>query len=201
MKIGPKYKIARRLGPSLFEKTQTQKFALRAGAKKPVMKKRPGTTFGVQLIEKQKARFTYGVGEKQFKKYVEDVLVKKGANINETLLQTLECRLDNVVYRLGFAKTRQAGRQFVSHGHIDVNGKRITIPSYKVSVGEIISIRERSKASPLFKDLSENLKNQKIPSWLALNIDKKEGKIQGLPKIHQNEILFDIPLIFQYYSR
>ncbi|MCX6717326.1 MAG: 30S ribosomal protein S4 [Candidatus Taylorbacteria bacterium] len=201
MKIGPKYKIARRLGPSLFEKTQTQKFALRAGAKKPVMKKRPGTTFGVQLIEKQKARFTYGVGEKQFKKYVEAVLTKKGANINETLLQTLECRLDNVVYRLGFAKTRQAGRQFVSHGHIDVNGKRITIPSYKVSVGEIISIRERSKASPLFKDLSENLKNQKVPSWLALNVDKKEGKVQGLPKIPQNEIMFDISLIFQYYSR
>ena len=201
MKIGPKYKIARRLGPSLFEKTQTQKFALRAGAKKPVMKKRPGTTFGVQLIEKQKARFTYGVGEKQFKKYVEVVLAKKGANINEALLQTLECRLDNVAYRLGFAKTRQAGRQFVSHGHIDVNGKRITIPSYKVSVGEIISIRERSKTSPLFKDLSENLKNQKVPSWLALNIDKKEGKIQGLPKIPQNEIMFDISLIFQYYSR
>ncbi|MEI8124007.1 MAG: 30S ribosomal protein S4, partial [bacterium] len=187
MKIGPKYKIARRLGPSLFEKTQTQKFALRAGAKKPVMKKRPGTTFGVQLIEKQKARFTYGVGEKQFKKYVEVVLAKKGANINEAFLQTLECRLDNVAYRLGFAKTRQAARQFVSHGHIDVNGKRITIPSYKVSVGEIISIRERSKTSPLFKDLSENLKNQKVPSWLALNIDKKEGKIQGLPKIPQNE--------------
>jgi small subunit ribosomal protein S4 len=201
MKIGPKYKIARRLGPSLFEKTQTQKFALRAGAKKPVMKKRPGTTFGVQLIEKQKARFTYGVGEKQFKKYVEVVLAKKGANINEALLQTLECRLDNVAYRLGFAKTRQAARQFVSHGHIDVNGKRITIPSYKVSVGEIISIRERSKTSPLFKDLSENLKNQKVPSWLALNIDKKEGKIQGLPKIPQNEIMFDISLIFQYYSR
>jgi len=201
MKIGPKYKIARRLGPSLFEKTQTQKFALRAGAKKPVMKKRPGTTFGVQLIEKQKARFTYGVGEKQFKKYVEVVLAKKGANINEAFLQTLECRLDNVAYRLGFAKTRQAARQFVSHGHIDVNGKRITIPSYKVSVGEIISIRERSKTSPLFKDLSENLKNQKVPSWLALNIDKKEGKIQGLPKIPQNEIMFDISLIFQYYSR
>ncbi len=201
MKIGPKYKIARRLGPSLFEKTQTQKFALRAGAKKPVIKKRAGTTYGVQLIEKQKARFTYGVGEKQFKKYVEVVLAKKGIDINESFLQTLECRLDNAVYRLGFAKTRQAARQFVSHGHIDINGKRITIPSYKVSVGEIISIRERSKTSPLFKDLSENLKNQKVPSWLALNIDKKEGKVQGLPKLAQNEIMFDISLIFQYYSR
>jgi small subunit ribosomal protein S4 len=201
MKIGPKYKIARRLGPSLFEKTQSQKFALRAGAKKETGRKKPGSSFGIQLMEKQKARFTYGVGEKQFKKYVLEVLAVKGSNINDELLQKLERRLDNVVYRLGFAKTRQAARQFVSHGHIDVNGKRITIPSYTVSVGQIISIRERSKANTLFKDLSENLKNQKVPSWLALNLEKKEAKVQGSPRIPSNEIMFDVSAIFQYYSR
>ena len=201
MKIGPKYKIARRLGPSLFEKTQSQKFALRASSKKETGRKRPGSPFGIQLMEKQKARFTYGVGEKQFKKYVENVLSVKGANINEVLVQTLERRLDNVVYRLGFAKTRQAARQFVSHGHIDVNGKRITIPSYTVFVGENISIRERSKGNAIFKDISENLKNQKVPSWLALNLEKKEAKVQGLPKIPSNEIMFDVSAIFQYYSR
>lgn len=201
MKIGPKYKIARRLGPSLFEKTQSQKFALRASSKKEAGRKRPGSPFGIQLMEKQKARLTYGVGEKQFKKYVEEVLTVKGANINESLIQKLERRLDNVIYRLGFAKTRQAARQFVSHGHIDVNGKRITIPSYTVSVGEVISIRERSKGNAIFKDISENLKNQKVPSWLALNVEKKEAKVQGLPKIPSNEIAFDVSAIFQYYSR
>lgn len=199
MKTGPKYKRARRLGGSIYDKTQTQKFALRSGD--TIKTKRPGSDFGMQLIEKQRARFTYGIGETQFKKMVEKVQKKKAVDINEALVQALEMRLDNVVYRLGFAASRQAARQMVNHGHIDVNGKRVSIPSYEVSVGEVISIRESSKKKLLFKDVDVRLKEQRVPSWLALNIEKREAKIQGLPKVPANELSFDVSQIFQFYNR
>ena len=203
MKIGPRYKIARRLGGSVFDKTQTQKFAMKASASKEKLgkKKRAGSDFSLQLIEKQKARFTYGMGEKQFKNMIETILKKKSSNINESLIQSLESRLDNVVYRLGLGKSRQATRQLVNHGHIDVNGKRVSIPSYKVSTGDIITIREKSKTKPIFKDLNEKMKEVRVPSWLSLDIEKKIAKVQGLPKIPANELAFDVSAIFQYYSR
>jgi len=201
MITGPRYKIARRLGASVFDKTQTQKFAMRSSSKDIKKKKRAGSDFGLQLLEKQRARFTYGLGEKQFKNLVEKVQSKRGGDINEALVQALETRLDNTVYRLGFASTRQAARQMVNHGHIDVNGKRNTIPSYQVSIGEIVTIREGSKKKPLFKDIDDKLKEQRIPSWLALNKEKKEAKIQGLPKKPANELSFDVSQIFQYYNR
>ncbi|MFH0755353.1 MAG: 30S ribosomal protein S4 [bacterium] len=200
MIIGPKYKIARRLGAGVYDKTQTQKFAMRSD-KREVKRKKIGSDFGLQLIEKQRARFTYGLGEKQFKNLVEKIVSKKNIDINEAFVQALEMRLDNSIYRLGFAPTRQSARQIVNHGHIDVNGKRNTIPSYAVRMKDIISIRENSKKKILFKDLDEKLKEQKIPSWLLLNKEKKEAKVQGLPKIPKNELLFDVSQIFQYYSR
>ena len=201
MITGPKYKIARRLGPSVYDKTQTQKFAMRTSSKKEVKRKRAGSDFGLQLIEKQRARFTYGLGEKQFKNLVEKVQSKRGTDINEALVQALETRLDNAVYRLGFASTRQAARQMVNHGHINVNGKRNTIPSYGLIIGDIITIRENSQKKPLFKDLEEKLKEVRVPSWLAFNKEKKEAKVQGMPKIPANELSFDVSQIFQYYSR
>ena len=203
MKIGPRYKIARRLGGSVFDKTQTQKFAIRTAARKEKAgkKKRAGSDFSLQLIEKQKARFTYGMGEKQFKNTIEAVLKKRSSNINESLVQSLESRLDNVVYRIGFGKTRQATRQLVNHGHIDVNGKRVSIPSYKVSVGDVITLRESSKVKPIFKDLSDKLRDIRVPSWISFDTEKKVAKIQGLPKIPANELAFDVSAIFQYYSR
>jgi small subunit ribosomal protein S4 len=201
MITGPKYKIARRLGTSVYDKTQTQKYAMRAGSKDIKRTKRAGSDFGLQLLEKQRARFTYGLGEKQFKNLVEKVQSKRGGDINEALIQALETRLDNAIYRLGFASTRQAARQMVNHGHIDVNGKRNTIPSSHVIMGDIISIRENSKKKALFKDIEDKLKEQRIPSWLALNKEKKEAKVQGVPKIPANELSFDVSQIFQYYSR
>jgi small subunit ribosomal protein S4 len=203
MITGPKYKIARRLGAGVFDKTQTQKFEMRSSSREIKKKKRAGSDFGLQLIEKQRARFTYGLGEKQFKNLVEKVQSKRGVdiNINEALVQALETRLDNTIYRLGFASTRQAARQMVGHGHINVNGKRNTIPSYAVKIGDIITIRENSKKKALFKDIDAKIKEQKIPSWLLLNAEKKEVKVQGLPKIPENELLFDVSQIFQYYSR
>lgn len=200
MITGKKYKIARRLGPNVFDKTQGKKFANRSSSKDS-RPRRAGSDFGMKLLEKQKARVTYGMGERQFKNLVEKIINKRMANMNDALIVELETRLDNAVYRLGFAPTRQAARQMVNHGHINVNGKRQTIPSSKVSVGNIISIRENSQKKALFKDLNDRLKEQKIPSWLSLDAAKREAKVQGMPKIAPNEIAFDISSIFQYYSR
>src|SRR6185312_9992594 len=123
MKIGPKYKIAKRLGASVFEKTQGQKFAIaqeRTARNKP--RGRGATEYGKQLLEKQKVRITYGISERQFGNYVAEAMATHGANPAELLHRLLELRLDNVIYRLGLAPTRRAARQMVSHGHITVDG-------------------------------------------------------------------------------
>ena len=147
MIIGPKYKIARRLGVPIFEKTQTQKYAIRAGKRAESHgNKRKGVKsgYGLGMLEKQKARWSYGITSKQFTKYVKNAIGKKG-NSAELLIRTLEGRLDNIALRSSYAPTRQAARQMVSHGHLTVNGTIVTIPSYEVSVGDIIRIREGSK--------------------------------------------------------
>lgn len=202
MIIGPKYKIARRLGAGIFEKTQTQKFALSEGRRKGKKDKRggPKTDFGVQLLEKQKARYSYLLTEKQFSKYVKLSLAKKGDN-RELLFTMLETRLDNVVLRGGFAPTRQAARQLVSHGHMTVNGRRVTIPSYQVKVGDKVGIREGSLKKPLFQTLDERLKNYHTPSWLKNDTEKKSIEVQGAPKLKTEELLFDISQVLEFYSR
>jgi small subunit ribosomal protein S4 len=189
------------LGPSVFEKTQTQKFALRAGAKKGKPKRLSGSDFGLQLLEKQKARVTYGLNERQFKNLVEKIIAKRLANTGEALIQALEMRLDNAVYRLGLASTRQAARQLVSHGHIDVDGKRVTVPSYALSIGDTISIREGSLKKGVFQNLAEKLKEARVPSWLSYAAAKHQAKVEGKPKIAPNEVSFDLSQIIQYYSK
>ena len=204
MITGPKYKIARRLGAPIFEKTQTQKFKLseEKRAKAKGRGKKPSTTnFAIQLKEKQKARFTYGVSEKQFKNYVKKILDTKITNPHEKLFEVIETRLDNVVYRIGLGNTRSFARQLVSHGHILVNGKKVGIPSYTVQVGDIVSIRPGSKAKPVFKDVEENAKAKQYPLWVVYEIGKKEWKIQGTPKTEGENLLFDLNLVIQYYKR
>ena len=197
----PKYKTARRLGANIFDKTQTQKFAGKEAQRKVEKRPRPKSDFGLQMLEKQKAKVTYGVGERMFAKYVKSILEKAGANSPEKLISILENRLDNVVYRLGFAPTRQASRQMVSHGHIKVNGLKITVPSYNVSIGEVITIRESSAQKPLFAGLTEKLKTHTYPSWLSLDITKKEAKVQGAPKLGALETNFDTAAVLNFYSR
>jgi len=198
-----KYKVARKLGPNVFDKTQTQKYAIRAARRNPVSRKnsRPKTDYGLQLLEKQKARVTYGVNERQFAKYVKTILDKKGGNSTDKLIETLERRLDNVVYRLGLANSRQFSRQLVSHGHIRVNGERVTIPSYQVSIGDKVTVKEGSLKRPIFATLEEKLKTYNFPSWLNYDPEKKVFLVQGAPKLGVAEITFDVPVIFQYYSR
>src|SRR5690606_30165190 len=148
MKIGPKYKIARRLGAPVFEKTQSQKYALSLARKERTSKGRPRakSDYGKQLIEKQKARFSYGLTEKQFRGYVDKSLSAKSPA--QKLFSLLETRLDYTVFRAGLAKTRAQARQAVSHGHITVGGRRVTIPSILLTEGDVIGIRPGSAASP-----------------------------------------------------
>jgi small subunit ribosomal protein S4 len=132
---------------------------------------------------------------------VEGLIAKKTANTAEAIIQALETRLDNAIYKLGFAPTRQAARQVVNHGHIDLNGKRLTIPSHKVKIGDIISIRESSQKKAIFNNLDEKMREVRVPSWLSLDAGKKQAKVQGLPKLAPNEISFDLSQIIQYYSK
>lgn len=200
MIIKSKYKVARRLGAPLFEKTQTAKYALRQERKEKGAW-RPKSDFGLQMLEKQKARFTYGMNERQFSKYVREAVAKKGVNSTQLLFTKLESRLDNVVYRLGFAPTRSAARQMVAHGHIRVDGLRVTIPSYQVAAGDIVSIRPGSLAKPLFKTLDEKMKEVKVPEWLSYDGEKKEAKVTGAPKYEPRDNHFDIKAVLEFYSR
>jgi small subunit ribosomal protein S4 len=197
----PKYKTARRLGANVFDKTQTQKFANKEAQRKVEKRPRPKSDFGLQMLEKQRAKVTYGVNERMFAKYVKSILDKAGANSPEKLISILESRLDNVVYRLGLASTRQASRQIVSHGHILVNGLKITIPSYAVSINDKISIRESSAKKGIFANIDEKLKTHNYPSWLAFDITKKECKVQGAPKLTALEVNFDPAAVLNFYSR
>ncbi len=201
MKIGPKYKIAKRLGAPIFEKTQTQKFALSAARVGKVRKGRPAqmSDFKRQLIEKQKMRFSYGITEKQLRKYVDEAVLKSAHPI-VLLMTRLESRLDNTVYRLGFARTRRMARQMVSHGHFKVNGKKFTIPSHQVKVGDIISVRDGSRDSVLFTDGEEKF-TATVPNWLKIDVKKLEGSVTGVPTYEPTETLFDPEQVLEFYSR
>jgi small subunit ribosomal protein S4 len=203
MLIGPKYKICKRLGSSVFEKCQTQKFQL-AEARAP---RRPtrgrrggGSDFGAQLLEKQKARFTYGLSESQFSRYVHEAMESKGAAAN-LLLNRLEARLDNVVYRAGFVKTRRAARQLVGHGHVMVNGRRLNVPSYKAEVGDVISIRPESRPSALFANRADVMAETKAPAWLQFEDQGFAAKVTAVPSVGETEAPFSAATIIQFYSR
>lgn len=205
MIIGPKYKIARRLGAGIFEKTQSQKFALSESRRK-IEKKRggPKSDYGIQMLEKQKARYSYALTERQFSNYVKTAIAKQGEN-RDALYKLLESRIDNVITRAGFAATRLAARQLVSHGHILLNGKKVNIPSIQVKIGDKLSVREGSAKKPVFLALDEKLKTTfdpaKIPSWLKVDPEKKIIQVQGVPKMNAGELLFDIGQVLEFYSR
>jgi len=202
MILGPKYKIAKRLGAPIFEKTQTQKFALSEARSARAKTRRPGmmSDYKRQLIEKQKMRFIYGISEGQLQRYVNEAFERNNQPISD-LIGRLESRLDNVVYRLGFAKTRRLARQIVSHGHIFVNGKRLNIPSHKVKIGEKISIRENSSQSPLFISLKEDLAAAQIKPWLSLDFKTLVGEKKSEPTFESSESQFDPQQVLEYYSR
>jgi small subunit ribosomal protein S4 len=195
---GPKHKLARREGVNLLDKT-SQSLARRLNIPPGVhgkKRKKRLSEYGLQLREKQKAKATYGLMEKQFKNLVHTVQAQKG-DTKELIISMLETRLDNVVYRLGFAKSRFMSRQLVSHGHILVNQKKLTIPSYQVKVDDIISLTAKMQQNPRILEI---LKEEQ----LALPFLKKQGtsgKLERMPKMEDVQVLFDMQLIIEYYSR
>jgi len=154
--------------------------------------------YGQQLSEKQKIRFTYGLREAQIGRVFRTASKKTGVT-SHVVIQLLETRLDNVVFRLGFAPSRSVARQLINHGHIMVNGKKTTIPSLLVKVGDKISIRPQSKDHIVFKDLSANLMKYVAPVWLNVNPEKAEGKVVALPT--DIEFPFDINMVVDFYSK
>ena len=156
--------------------------------------------YGIQMREKQKVKRIYGVLEKQFRNYYHEAIRVAGVS-GENLLRLLELRLDNVVYRLGLAKSRNQARQFVAHGFISVNGKRMTVPSYCVKVGDKVSITERGNAVAEVKTIIEGLKSEYVPAWLSLDLSNKTGEIVTLPIREHIEYPINEQLIIEYYSK
>ncbi len=201
--IKSKYRVAKRLGGSIFEQTQTQKFAL-SEARSALKKKRGGrgaSDYNRQLLEKQRLRFTYGLSEKQLSNYAKKAYTMD--NPTNTLHGMLEMRADSIVYRSGLAPTRRAARQLVSHGHITINGKRISTPSHRVEKGDVLSVREGSKTSPLFTRLTaqEEAPFRSIPQWLSLDPALIKVEVLGAPVYGTAETTLDYSTVFEFYSR
>lgn len=156
--------------------------------------------YGIQLREKQKAKFIYGVLEKQFRAYY-DKAKKMPGIIGENLLGLLERRLDNVVYRLGLAATRRQSRQLVSHGHILVNGKRLDIPSALIKVGDVISIKEASRANEFFKGVAESFDSLSTPAWLTVDAANLNGTVTRFPNRDEIDVPVEEQMIIELYSR
>ncbi|MBE1273300.1 30S ribosomal protein S4 [Enterovibrio baiacu] len=202
--LGPKLKLSRREGTDLFLKS-----GVRAIDTKCKIDNAPGvhgarrgrlSDYGVQLREKQKVRRTYGVLEKQFRNYYKEAARLKG-NTGENLLQLLEGRLDNVVYRMGFGATRAESRQLVSHKAILVNGKVVNVPSFKVTANDVVSIREKAKNQARIKAALEIAAQRELPTWIEVDSNKMEGTFKRLPE--RSDLSADINehLIVELYSK
>lgn len=155
---------------------------------------------GLQWREKQKARAVYGVLESQFRKYYEDAVRRPGVT-GDTLLRTLELRMDSTVYRLGFADSRQQARQLVSHGQLAVNGRKTTIPSRILKLGDTITWTSRGKNSEYYKNLVETVASKTLASWLTRDATQMSGRVEGLPEIEEIGARFSAATIVEYYSR
>ncbi len=162
-------------------------------------KRRKSSEYATQLKEKQKVRFVYGVMERQFRNYYEKAVNMKGVT-GENLLQLLERRLDNVVFRLGLGNTRRHARQLVTHGHILVGGKRVDIPSYLVDVNEVITVRQKSTESEHFKALREGSKSL-VPKWLTFDAPQLTGTVAALPTREDIDLPLQENMIVEFYSR
>ncbi|SDW69019.1 SSU ribosomal protein S4P [Alicyclobacillus hesperidum] len=203
---GPVCRLCRREGIKLYLKGE------RCFSEKCAIDKRPyapgqhgqgrkrNSEYGSQLREKQKARRYYGVLESQFERYYEEAARRRGIT-GETLLSLLESRLDNVVYRLGFAASRAEARQIVRHGHIEVNGRRVDIPSFLVREGDVVAVREKSRDNGRIKELAEVIGNRTIPAWLQLDAEKLSGKVLRKPEREEIDTPVAEQMIVEYYSR
>jgi small subunit ribosomal protein S4 len=206
MKSRPVYKICRRLGSEVFDKCQTQKYTLSEQKHSKNFKRggrRNVSDYGKQLMEKQKVRFAYGIKEKQLRKYAEEAkrVASAGGNPNVRMIEQLEMRVDNVIYKLGFATTRRFARQMVSHGHVQINGVRTTIPSVQLKVGDVVTLRDRTKKLPIMEAIKVGVENSMLPAWITFDLKKFEGKVVAKPTPENTEMPGDVGAIMEFYSR
>jgi small subunit ribosomal protein S4 len=203
MKTPPRYKTAKRLGATVFEKAQTQKFAI--SAERSAKNKRGGrgrqSEYGKQMLEKQKVRITYGLTERQFRNYVRKALDAHSAKPSDRLHELLEMRLDNVIWRLGLTSTRRAARQMVAHGHIQVAGKKTRVPSYALSVGDQISVREGSKEHGVLVGFTDRFMERTLPSWLSWNPKSMEGGVLERPTGASADQAGNLIAVLSFYTR
>ncbi len=196
--LGPTYKKSRRFGFSILENGKELSKKPYAPGDHGQDRKKKLSDYGVQLQEKQKVKFMYGLSEKQMEKTFVKAVKMKGVN-GENLLKLLESRLDNLVYRIGFATTRKGARQLVNHGHITVNGKRVDIPSYQVKPGDVISLMENDKEMAIVKSSLEALHNR--VEYISYDDKKMEGTYVRLPERSELNADIDEALIIEYYNR
>lgn len=198
---GPKSKVSRRYNLALFGPSKAlERKNYPPGMHGPKGSRRKQSEFAIALAEKQKLRYQYGLLERQFRRYFETALQRRGVT-GETLLQLLETRLDNIVYRLGLANTRRAARQLVGHGHVQVNGRRVNIPSFNVKVGDQISVRENPRSKQLairFLDLTQVAT---VPDWLAIDRNAMSGTLNRIPTRDEIQPNVNEQLVVELYSR
>ena len=198
---GPKTKVSRRYGVPLFGPSKSlERKNYPPGMHGPKGSRRKQSDYAVALGEKQKLRYQYGLLEKQFRRIFQTALRKRGVT-GETLLQLLETRLDNVVFRLGLANTRSAARQLVSHGHVQVNGRGVNIASYNVKAGDEVMIKDRPKSRQLALRNLELTQIAPVPDWLVANRDALSGKVARIPVRDEMQPMVNEQLIVELYSR
>lgn len=199
--LGPKHRLCRRVGERLCtsDKCPSIRRNYPPGVHGPSGKPRL-TSFGIQLREKQKAKWIYGLLERQFRNYFEKAKKVKG-DTGRLISQYLELRLDNIVFRLGWAKTRGQARQIVGHGHIEVNGKKVDVPSYQARPNDIISVKGTLHEKPYYQAVLARLEKHELPSWLFRGPHPLEGKVLNLPPEEELRQNFDSKLIVEFYSR
>ena len=199
--IGPKSKIARKFGEAIYGADKVlEKRNYPPGQHGLARKRKKVSEYGTQLSEKQKAKYTYGLLEKQFSRTYEQA-ARMGGITGENLLKLLECRLDNVVFRLGFARTRKEARQMVTHGHICVNGRRVDIPSFRVRPGELVSVAPKAKELLVVKSALVSNERVQVPAWLEIDIEKLQGSVLSLPTRDQIDLDINEQLIVELYSK
>jgi small subunit ribosomal protein S4 len=202
-------KLCRREGEKLFlkgERCFSQKCSFERRSYPPGLHgrqaqfRRKESDYRLQLREKQKVRHLYGLFERQFRRYFQQAQQQKGLT-GENMLIILESRLDNVIYRLGLASSRAQARQLISHGHLEVNGRKMNVPSFLVSAGDKIAVRENSKKKTYFKDLAKELDAGRVPGWLNLDTKSLSGEVLNLPTRDQLDLTLNEQLFVEYYSR
>ena len=203
---GPRCRLCRREGGKLFlkgERCYTDKCAFERRSYAPGQHGQARvklSDYGIRLREKQRARRIYGIQERQFHRYFLEADRQKGVT-GYNLLVLLERRLDNVVYRMGFAESRSQARQLVRHGHFEVNGRKVDIPSFLVKVGDVVKVREKSRSLAAIKEAAEAVARRGVPAWLEVDHERMEGKIKAFPERSEITVPIQEQLIVEFYSK